>query len=904
MLRWCDGFDHYAADFQADGSPWSVIGSAVDVVDTLPNNGDHHLEISANPDDDGMMWRSLTSLPCGLTGPIGVGHAVYLPAYPDDGYVVLAAFSDTASLIDDGWTLMVVADTAGRMQVIRVVDSAETVLGQSKPCVAPAGSYFYFECKVFFDASEGAVEIRLNELPALTVAGVDTRSGFLQALPLLYGLGAYGAAVPAVYFDDTFFWDDSGALNNDFLGPCRVWTLFPSGDTVQADWTVQGAGTGYQAILTSDGDTSYIVADAPAVSEFLFDMLALDDEQILAVTALAMMKGTGAGNSEKLHQGQSCITYDGSFVSAVDACFDSFEDALNDLFSQAFTDGIKPPSIVWADTGAFVLELHGGDDWHWIGEGSVEDAIDHFDNFVDALFYLLANWSGVGCFNGGDSPTKRNCVFDPDVQVERVDPPGILWRNIVGEIQFSRFSIVYIGPASCWTPWIPLSLADFEGDPPTPPIDTRDYWLRPTIACGVIIDPSFQLPLNCGVLFSDGINSAVITYSECCGVQPGPVAESDLSGSPSGISVSVEFGFTVPLDGSPAMEATVSADPIVLGPDYARYQSVIEVDPSTGLPWTDDTLNTSRLRVSMSAEQVSPAIVHDERVTQAVVLVLAREMTPCFTHWAQCWRIERRDGEVFRFTSHDRPLTIQCESYGPCYSLAASASELGTLLGAPGNVELAGIVADAAITEADLYAGLFDRARVEIWLVPWDIENPVPRLLTQGVAGNLSQGDEGFAMEVLTRGAQLQQRPLLQFFTPGCRWELGDSRCTVDLDALAVTGDVTQLPVLHAATRAHHRTFWDSSRAEADGYFDLGVLEWTSGANTGQISEIKTFAGGQFVLWRPTISAIAIGDEYEARPGCDKQPETCKTKFNNFVNYGGFPDVPGRDAIVQTPDSK
>jgi uncharacterized phage protein (TIGR02218 family) len=49
---------------------------------------------------------------------------------------------------------------------------------------------------------------------------------------------------------------------------------------------------------------------------------------------------------------------------------------------------------------------------------------------------------------------------------------------------------------------------------------------------------------------------------------------------------------------------------------------------------------------------------------------------------------------------------------------------------------------------------------------------------------------------------------------------------------------------------------------------------------------------------------IQLGDEYEARPGCDKTPETCKTKFSNFANFGGFPDVPGRDAISKTPDSK
>jgi hypothetical protein len=165
------------------------------------------------------------------------------------------------------------------------------------------------------------------------------------------------------------------------------------------------------------------------------------------------------------------------------------------------------------------------------------------------------------------------------------------------------------------------------------------------------------------------------------------------------------------------------------------------------------------------------------RGTQNLLLVLARQV-PCLTLWAQCWRIERRDGAVFRFTSHDEPVEFRGETYQPCDSLNASAAELGATLGAPGDAELVGIIADAAITARDLYAGLFDRARVEIWMVPWaDAGSAVPYRITAGIAGDLSQGTEGFSVQVQTPGAQLQQQPLLPAYTPSCRWELGDARC-------------------------------------------------------------------------------------------------------------------------------
>lgn len=280
------------------------------------------------------------------------------------------------------------------------------------------------------------------------------------------------------------------------------------------------------------------------------------------------------------------------------------------------------------------------------------------------------------------------------------------------------------------------------------------------------------------------------------------------------------------------------------------------------------------------------------------------DLSPCFGQLAQLWRIERRDGQVFAFTSHDQPIKYGIDVYKPCHSLSASAVELGALLGVPGNAELAGIIADEAISEADLYAGLFDRAEVTVRIVPWGPKGFLPRTILRGITGNLSQGEDGFSMEVLTQGALLQQRPLLQTYTPGCRWELGDARCGVDLEALTVVGSVTEASAELVFNQASRRIFTDSARTEPDGYFDQGRLEWTSGANAGQVSEIKTYAGGEFTLWRPMRSAITAGDEYEARPGCDRVASTCKNKFFNFANYGGFPDVPGRDSIVQTPNAK
>lgn len=295
------------------------------------------------------------------------------------------------------------------------------------------------------------------------------------------------------------------------------------------------------------------------------------------------------------------------------------------------------------------------------------------------------------------------------------------------------------------------------------------------------------------------------------------------------------------------------------------------------------------------------------RATQLPVLSLVR-YAPCLTHWAMCWRIERMDGVVFNFTSHDLPLPFRGETYQPCDSLSTSAAELGSVLGQVGNAELAGIISDDAIKDADLLGGLFDNAIVDVWVVPWDGSSDPPWRLMTGTTGRLTQTRDNYSMEVLTTGAALQRAAMLQIVAPSCRWKrLGDERCGLNLAPFTVTGSVTAVPTaLDASRQADRRFFQDSTRAEADGYFAQGSLTWLTGANAGVESEVKDFvaATGQFTLWQPLLNPIQVGDTYEAVAGCDRRAETCQSKFNNYDNFGGFKDVPGNDAIRATPDAK
>jgi hypothetical protein len=96
--------------------------------------------------------------------------------------------------------------------------------------------------------------------------------------------------------------------------------------------------------------------------------------------------------------------------------------------------------------------------------------------------------------------------------------------------------------------------------------------------------------------------------------------------------------------------------------------------------------------------------------------------------------------------------------------------------------------------------------------------------------------------------------------------------------------------------------FSDSTRSEADDYWKYGVLTFTSGNNNGFSREVKDFSSGEITLFLPMPYDIEAGDTYYIYPGCDKDPDTCKNTYDNFINFQGFPHLPGRDEVSQYAD--
>lgn len=316
---------------------------------------------------------------------------------------------------------------------------------------------------------------------------------------------------------------------------------------------------------------------------------------------------------------------------------------------------------------------------------------------------------------------------------------------------------------------------------------------------------------------------------------------------------------------------------------------------------------TPDARLTQFPIEVLGVEVTASRLTQYPIQVLAGSVD-CMSYLVQIWRIQRLDGIIHTFTSHDQALIYADETYYPCGSINASAYQASGQFGEVGNATLAGLIAldntQSGIPARDIAAGLLDAAEVKIWEVPWQgDENALPVL--KGYIGKIEQKDINYQAEIITLSSLLNSSSLLDSYTPNCRFQLGDSNCTVDLAPLTESSVVSDLAEGSVSMQSSKRQFFDVLRTEADGYWANGNLTWDSGNNAGYSSEVaNSFDSGAITLWNVMPNDIQIGDDYTIVPGCDKLKTTCIAKFNNIENFGGFPDIPGNDVIFQTPDAK
>jgi len=256
-----------------------------------------------------------------------------------------------------------------------------------------------------------------------------------------------------------------------------------------------------------------------------------------------------------------------------------------------------------------------------------------------------------------------------------------------------------------------------------------------------------------------------------------------------------------------------------------------------------------------------------------------------------CWRVTRRDGVILGFTEHDHDLAFDETDFLAASGFQAADSEMASGLSVEAG-EVSGGFSNVAITEADVVAGRYDGAKVEVFQVNWQDPNQRLLLRVQEI-GEVVRAGGAFRAE-LRRSTHRLDQVQGRIYGRRCDAMLGDGRCTVDLTNPAYRGSGSVIAVL-SETQVRVSGL-DAALAR---FYRQGVCQFTGGANAGHAGDIEDHRiGGDGVvlsLWLPPPLPPAVGDAFTVTAGCDKSFATCGAKFSNILNFRGFPHLPGSD---------
>lgn len=326
-------------------------------------------------------------------------------------------------------------------------------------------------------------------------------------------------------------------------------------------------------------------------------------------------------------------------------------------------------------------------------------------------------------------------------------------------------------------------------------------------------------------------------------------------------------------------------------------------------------------------------------------------------------KLTRRDGTVLGWTNHDRDVTLDGVTYqtavGDTPSSIQSSGDLSV-----DNLEVLALIDDVRLVEADLLGGKYDYAAIDIAEFNHQDTSQGVMMLRAGTIGEQTVGRGRVRVELRGVMQKLQQR-IGRVHAKRCDADLGDARCKVRLDppAWAASTAYTVRPAKEAglgsvvkptafndrhvkcttagtsggtepawnttlggttsdgsvvwttiealtvpatvATVASRSSFTSSAIARADGWFNGGLITFTSGENAGIEAEVKRWidSSNTIELHLPVPFTIAAADAFTLRAGCDLLKATCIAKFDNLYNFRGFEQMPTRDEVLAYPDS-
>lgn len=256
---------------------------------------------------------------------------------------------------------------------------------------------------------------------------------------------------------------------------------------------------------------------------------------------------------------------------------------------------------------------------------------------------------------------------------------------------------------------------------------------------------------------------------------------------------------------------------------------------------------------------------------------------------ARLLKITCTNSDILAFTDHDAELTVDGVVYTPTPGLAQI-----TYTSTSG-VEVSSQTTGAAtvdLPESDILAGKFDDAVVEAAWCSWQNPSFGKVVIFLGKVADIQFNETGFEAEIMSFMKQLELN-IGQVYTSSCRHALFGTAevgkvgfCGANPASFTFSGAIASIQ-----TQRWKFTVSGAAAGQTDGYYSNGTVTFTSGLNSGISAVIKRQIGNVVELMLPTGRILTVGDAFTIQAGCDRTFDTCKTKFSNGANFGGFPHI-------------
>lgn len=258
----------------------------------------------------------------------------------------------------------------------------------------------------------------------------------------------------------------------------------------------------------------------------------------------------------------------------------------------------------------------------------------------------------------------------------------------------------------------------------------------------------------------------------------------------------------------------------------------------------------------------------------------------------RCWKITLENGNTLCFTTSNEDFVYQNEKYNsiPAYEISNLNANVDIN---DDSAEISNLIVNDLIKDSDILSGLYNNAKVEIFIIDKDNLDAGKVSLLNGNIADIEYKDNVFIAKVSGLKTQLN-KTIGDVYSPLCRCGFCSDKCKLNKNNFTFSGIVSSV-INNVNFETNTTTITQKSR----GYFDYGIIEFTSGKNIGQKTEVKQFQYNSIILASELPYKIEVGDNFNITAGCDKQFSTCCNKFNNAINFRGEPHLPGTDILLK-----